>query len=73
MFEIDPKNNPGKTFNTEDLTRTRQTQMKQLYNHCRDNDIDLFWTFDGRIFVVKEEGAGRVLIKNNEDIAALIR
>lgn len=67
------KDNPEKIFITEDLTRTRQALMKQLYNHRREERLDSFWTFDGRIFAIKEEGAARRLIKNMNDIETLVQ
>ena len=38
------KDNTDKKIHTEDLSRTRQTLMKQLYNHRFENDIDSFLT-----------------------------
>ena len=45
------KKNPNKIFVTEDLTRKNYSLVQKLVQLRKDNSIDSFWTYDGKINV----------------------
>ena len=66
------KNNPSKIFITEDLTKFRQSLVKDLNIHKRQHKIHSFWTFDGRIFAKKLSTSNKVVIAGHRDISELL-
>ena len=50
------KNNEDNFFITEDLTKFRQSIIKELNTQKKAKTLNSFWTFDGRIFTNKIPG-----------------
>ena len=64
--------NEDNIFSTEDLTKFRQSIIKELSTQKKSKRIHYFWTFDGRIFVKKTEDSAKVLVKCIDEVKALI-
>ena len=47
------KNNKDNIIITEDLTKFRQSIIKELNTQKKTKKLNSFWTFDGRIFAKK--------------------
>ena len=65
--------NPDNMFITEDLTKHRQSIIKELSIQKKARKLHSFWTFDGRIFVRKTEAASKSLVKSVDDVHELVR
>ena len=65
------KDNSDKIFVTEDLTRYRQTIIRELNKLKKANRVNSFWTLDGRIFVKTTYESPKQLIKCIDDIKNL--
>ena len=48
------KNNKDNIFITKDLTKFRQSIIKELNTQKKAKTLNSFWTFDGRIFAKKD-------------------
>lgn len=67
------KSNADRIFVTEDLTKHRQSIVKELNIARKAKKISSFWTFDGRIFAKVTQESGKQLIKNLDDVRHLVR
>ena len=67
------KFNADRIFVTEDLTKHRQSIVKELNIARKAKKISSFWTFDGRIFAKVTQESGKQLIKNLDDVRHLVR
>lgn len=67
------KSNADRIFVTEDLTKHRQSIVKELNIARKAKKISSFWTFDGRIFAEVTQESGKQLIKNLDDVRYLVR
>jgi hypothetical protein len=66
------KNNEDNIFITEDLTKFRQSIIKEL-NTKKTKKLNSFWTFDGRIFAKKTDDSRKTFIRCIQDINDLIQ
>lgn len=62
------KNNPNKTFITEDLTAVNHSLVKSLLPMKKEGTIDSFWTRDGKIIVKKSKDSNAVQISPSDNI-----
>ncbi|KAK6190486.1 hypothetical protein SNE40_002348 [Patella caerulea] len=62
------KDNPDKTFITENLTRHRYNLMKRLNGLRKNNTIHSFWTYDGSIVVKRSESSKSETVRKLQDI-----
>jgi seryl-tRNA synthetase len=67
------KSNADRIFVTEDLSKHRQSIVKELNIARKAKKISSFWTFDGRIFAKVTQESGKQLIKNLDDVRHLVR
>ena len=67
------KSNADRIFVTEDLTKHRQSIVKELNIARKAKKISSFWTFDGIIFAKVTQESGKQLIKNLDDVRHLVR
>ena len=67
------KSNADRIFVTEDLTKHRQSIVKELNIARKTKKISSFWTFDGRIFAKVTQESSKQLIKNVDDVRHLVR
>ena len=63
------KNNPSKTFMTEDLTSKNHSMVEQLLTMKKGDKIDSFWTSNGRIYVKKEPTSDPIRVSMNDSIS----
>jgi hypothetical protein len=66
------KNNEDNIFITEDLTKVRQSIIKEISTHKKPKKLNSFWTFDGRIFAKKTDDSRKTFIRCIQDINGLI-
>ena len=66
------KNNKDNIFITEDLTKFRQSIIKELNTQKKAKKLNSFWTFDGRIFA-KTDDSRKTFIRCIQDINDLIQ
>ena len=62
------KDNPSKIFITEDLTKFRQSLVKELNDLKKKHKISSFWTYDGRIFVKRTQTSDKVIVSTIQDL-----
>jgi hypothetical protein len=67
------KNNKDNIFITEDLTKFRQSIIKELNTQKKAKRLNSFWTFDGRIFAKKTDDSRKTFIRCIQDINDLIQ
>jgi hypothetical protein len=67
------KNNKDNIFITEDLTKFRQSIIKELNAQKKAKKLNSFWTFDGRIFAKKTDDSRKTFIRCIQDINDLIQ
>lgn len=65
------KDNPNKTFITENLTKKRYGLIKQLGELKYQNKIHAFWTHDGTILVKQTQSSRIMPVRSQDDIAKL--
>ena len=73
QLKTNVKSNAHRIFVTEDLTKHRQSIVKELNIDRKAKKINSFWTFDGRIFAKVTQESGKQLIKNLDDVRHLVR
>lgn len=67
------KNDSNGTFISENLTQFRTSLVKRIAKLKNDNQIEAYWTFDGRIFVKRTEDSTKLIINCHDDISNLER
>ena len=58
---------------TEDLTKLRQSIIKELNTQKKPKKLNSFWTFDGHIFAKKTDDSRKTFIRCIQDINYLIQ
>ena len=67
------KNNKDNIFITEDLTKFRQSIIKELNTQKKAKKLNSFWTFDGRIFAKKTDDSRKTFIRCIQDFNDFIQ